>query len=86
MSSLQPATWRAPAGCPSHLVPALERAVQAFPPNWLLSPEDGEQFDTVEEGERRLAAFALSQGFDIVKTSTGSKQWPSHSFAYIFYG
>jgi hypothetical protein len=31
-------------------------------------------------------AFALAEGFDVVITGTGSKQFPSARFACIYYG
>lgn len=78
--------WRAPPGCPRHLISALERAVNAHPPAYLLAPVSGEVFASPEEGESRLAAYSLSHGFDIVKTGTGAKLFPSHHFTCVFHG
>ena len=60
--------WRAAPGCPEHLRYTLEKAVNAYPPQWLEEPVTGEVFDSLEECQSRLVAYSLSQEFNIVKT------------------
>src|SRR5215475_12309050 len=86
MSSLLPPNWRAPAGCPGHLRHPLERHVNRFPAEYLSEPQDNEVFDTFEEAHRRLSAFALVQGFDIVKNGGQTSINPGGNLRCIYHG
>lgn len=48
-------------------------AVGCMPRAWLLPPQDGEVFDTVEEGEARLLGHSLAAGYQTVR-GQGSKK------------
>ena len=78
--------WRARSGCPEHLRPHLERLVNGFPVAWLAAPVTGDVFETLVEAERRLKAFSLAEGFDIVRTIGGSKRVPGSTFQCIHHG
>ena len=78
--------WRAPGGCPRHLRDPLERAVNAYPVAFLSLPTSGEIFESIEECERRLIAYSLSQGFDIVRTSGGQQRNPGVTWQCVFHG
>ena len=78
--------WRAAPGCPQHLRYTLEKAVNAHPPEWLREPQDGEIFNSIEECERRLVVFSLSQGFDVIKKNTSKKPTPSANFVCVHHG
>jgi hypothetical protein len=58
--------WNARPGCPKYHVAALERLINSHPVEWLLEPQTGEEFDSLEHCNRRLRTFALAKGFDIV--------------------
>lgn len=45
--------------CPPDIAPILERAIQAFPPHFLLEPIKGEVFDDAQDCLKRLQGFAL---------------------------
>ena len=79
-------TWRARPGCPEHLRTHLERLVNSFPAAWLTAPIIGEVFETLKEAERRLRAFSLVEGFDIVRTAGGTKRAPGSTFSCIHHG
>jgi hypothetical protein len=64
--------WHAKPGCAKHHIAAIERLVNCFPPAWLLPPQTGEIFASKEECNRRLRAFALAEGFDIVRNGGGT--------------
>lgn len=66
MTSLSSPGWRAHPDCPEHLRYILEKTVNAYPIEWLDEPATGEVFISVDECKRRLIAYSLSQGFDIV--------------------
>ena len=63
-------------GCPRHLVDALERTINAYPWEWLLKPQTGEEFTSLDACNYRLRAFALVEGFDIVSNGGGTKGCP----------
>lgn len=86
MSSPEAPTWRAHANCPENVRYIVERIVNAFPPEWLEEPATGEVFSGVEECERRLNAYALSQGFMVVKSHSTKTPIPSTTFSCIHYG
>jgi hypothetical protein len=41
-------------------------AVGRLPKAWLMPPQDGEVFDTAEEGQQRLLGYSLAAGFQTV--------------------
>ena len=59
--------WQAKSGCAEHNLAAVERAVNALPPMWLLEPQSGEIFEGLDRCNDRLRGFALAEGFDIVR-------------------
>jgi hypothetical protein len=56
------------------------------PSAWRIPPQISEIFDSIEDCKKRLKGFALAEGFDVVITGTGSKQFPSARFACIHHG
>jgi len=48
---------------PEHRRPALERAVNALPVEWIDAPVSGEVFESIIECERRLRGYALAECF-----------------------
>ena len=62
--------WHAKPRCPGHLVATLERAVNALRPEWLLPPQAGETYDSIEHYRRRLQDFALAK-LDVVPVAKG---------------
>ncbi|OQU95193.1 hypothetical protein CLAIMM_01436, partial [Cladophialophora immunda] len=62
------------------------KAVNALPVEWLADPVNNEPFETIDDCLRRLVGYSLSQGFDIVKGSGGTKQFPSSTFQCIYHG
>src|SRR5436305_11575572 len=78
-------TWVAKVGCAEHHIAILERLVNSFPPEWLLPPQSGEIFENLEHYNRRLRAFALATGFDIVRKGDSSKALPSWRFFCFYY-
>jgi hypothetical protein len=80
-------TWRANSALPIEVREVLEKAVHAYPPEWLDSPCDDEVFDELDDCERRLLAYSLAQGFDVVRTHSklnGKSQ--NVTFQCIFHG
>jgi len=80
------AGWRAPPGCPEHVRYTLERAVNAYPAEWLEEPISGEVFDSVNECQERLVAYSLSQGFDIIVTNSATKPAPRATYCCTHHG
>jgi hypothetical protein len=78
--------YRAPPGCPSHLIDAVERAVNSLPTAWLLPPQTGEIFDTLADCERRLRGYCLAEGSDLVQTGGGTRVAPGARFACVYHG
>src|SRR5437764_1047237 len=78
--------WNAPTGCPKHHIAALERLVNSYPAKWLLQPQTGEEFDSLDHCNSRLRAFALAKGFDIVRNGGGTKDAPSYRFRCFYHG
>ena len=76
--------WFAKAGCAEHHIAVIERLVNSFPPEWLLLPQSGEILENLEYCNRRLRAFALTTGFDIIRKGGGAKALPSWRF-FCFY-
>ena len=66
-------SFHAKPGCPSHLINLYEKAVNALPAPYLLSPVTGEIFVSIEACEQRLRGFALAEGFDISHTGEDNK-------------
>jgi hypothetical protein len=78
--------WRAKPGCAEHHRAAVERIVNLLPPAWLLEPQSGEIFNSLEHCDRRLRGYSLAEGFDIVRKGGGSKSNPSWRFFCIHHG
>ena len=78
--------WNARPGCPQHHVAALERLVNSYSVQWLSEPQTGEEFNSLEHCNRRLRAFALAEGFDIVRYSRGTRVAPAYRFRCFFHG
>ena len=78
-------TWLAKTGCAEHHIAILERLINSFPSKWLLPPQSGEIFENLEHYNRRLRAFALATGFDIIRKGGSSKALPSWRFFYFYY-
>jgi hypothetical protein len=77
--------WRAHPQCPGHIRLTLERAVNTFPPEWLEPHTDDEMFDSVDACLKRLVAYSLSQGFDVV-ISNSSRRPPRATFCCTHHG
>ena len=69
--------------CPPHLRKTVEDAVEAFDNDWLLPPQQGEEFETTKACFRRLQAYALSRGFAVVTTTSKKTR---AQFACIHHG
>ena len=48
--------------------PYYEALVNSFPIAWLKDPATGEEVANLAEGERRLKAYAVVKGFNVVRT------------------
>lgn len=57
--------------------------MESFNSDWLLSPKEGEVFDSGKECLVRLQGFALSRGFAIVTIASTAGRF---RFAYIHHG
>jgi hypothetical protein len=79
-------SWQAKSGCAEHHRAAVERAVNLLPLHWLLHPQTGEVFDSLDHCNRRLRGYALAKGFNIVHKEGGSKGNPSWQFRCVYYG
>ena len=86
MASQTSSLWRARPGCPEHLRTHLERLVNGFPVAWLDPPASGEVFMNIVEYEKRLKAYSLTEGFDVVKNGGGTKQTSGVTFSCIHHG
>ena len=79
--------WLPHANCPSDIAPILEKAVQAFPPHFLLEPAKGEVFQSAQDCLKRLQGFALSAGFAVVVRSASLKgSAPRFRYCCIHHG
>src|ERR1700744_5733856 len=79
-------TWRAHPDVPDRVRYNLEKVVNAFPPKWLREPVTGEIFQSIEECERRLVAFSLSHGFDVVTGNSAKKPFPRRTLVCSHHG
>jgi hypothetical protein len=78
--------WNARPGCPQHHVAALERLVNnSYPVQWLSEPQTGEEFDSLEHCNRRLRAFALAEGFNIMRYGGGTGAALAYWFRCFFH-
>ena len=77
--------WQAKPGCPPQRREALERAVNAMPPEQLLAPQTGELFPDVPTCYRRLKGYSLVEGFCVVRVGGGTKSNPSYKFLCSFH-
>ena len=78
--------WQAKPGCPPQRREALERAVNAMPPEWLLAPQIRELFPNVPVCYCRLKDYSFVEGFYIVRFGGGIKSNPGCHFLCNFYG
>jgi hypothetical protein len=78
--------WHAKPGCAKHHIAAIERLVNSFPLAWLLPSQTGEIFASKEECNRRLRAFALAEGFDIIRNGGGTGGNPAWRFRCFHHG
>jgi hypothetical protein len=78
--------WHAKSGCAEHHRAAVERIVNLLPSAWLLRPQSGERFDSLDYCDRRLRGYSFTEGFDIVRKGGGSKSNSSWRFFYIHHG
>ena len=78
--------WNARPDYPQHHVAVLERLINSYPVQWLSEPQTGEEFDSLEHCNRRLRAFALAEGFDIVRHGGGTGAAPAYRFRCFFHG
>jgi hypothetical protein len=78
--------WATRAGCPKHLVAALEATVNSYPDEWLLLPQTGEEFPSLAACNDRLRVYALAEGFDIVRHGGGTGAAPAYRFRCFFHG
>ena len=85
MTSTSLSAWKAHPDCPAHLRYILEKTVNAYPPEWLNEPITGEVFQSVDDCKRRLFAYSLSQGFDVVISRSAMKPF-SITFSCCHYG
>ena len=69
-----------------HLKPYYERLVNSFPVAWLKDPATGEEVANLADGERRLRAYAVANGFDVVHTGGGNSKVPACLFKCIHHG
>ena len=53
---------------------------------WLLQPQSGEVFHSLDYYNCRLRGYSLAQGFDIIRKGGGSKSNPSWGFFCIHHG
>src|ERR1700742_5110951 len=79
-------TWRAHPDVPDRVRYTLEKVGNAFPRTWLRERVTGEIFQALEECERRLVAFSLSQGFDVVTGNSAKKPFPRKTFVCSHHG
>ena len=61
------AAWTAKPDCPAHLRPEVEKTGNSYPEAWRLPPATGEVFDSFDQCEARLQAFAFIDGFVVVR-------------------
>ena len=78
--------WQAKPGCAEHHRATVERIANLIPPEWLLPPRTGDVFDNLEHCNRRMRAWAFTQGFDIVRNGGGTKANPSYRFRCLYHG
>ena len=79
-------SWQAKPGCAEHHRPAVERIVNLLPPAWLLPPQSGEIFSSLDHSNRRLRGYAFAEGFKIVRQGGGTKVNPSWRFLCLPWG
>ena len=78
--------WQAKPGCADHHRPVVERVVNKFPPAWLLPPESGEVFDSLDHCERRMRSFPLLKGSTLSTKVEGQRRTLVGAFAVYFMG
>src|SRR6266496_5063225 len=78
-------SWQAKPGCAEYHRPTVERIVNLLPPSWLLSPQSGEIFSSLDHSNHRLCSYVFAEGFDIVRQGGGTKVNPSWRFFCIYH-
>lgn len=94
MTSLSPSSCRAHPECPEHLRFILEKVINACPPEWVEAQETGEvearetgeMFSSIDECQRRLNLYSMSQGFCVVITHSTKSPTISTTFSFIHHG
>jgi hypothetical protein len=59
--------WQAKSGYVEHHRAAVKRTVNLYPLVWLLAPQSGEVFDSLDNCNRRLRLYAFAEGFNIIR-------------------
>ena len=77
--------WHAKLGCLAHYRAVVERIINTYPPSYLIPPASGEIFDSLEESNRKIREYILTEGFDIIKYEENIKTFLNYKFKYIFY-
>ena len=77
--------WQAKPRCVEHHRIIIKRIVNAFPPAWLLLSYTGEIFNSLEYYNRRLKAFSLAKGFNVIRKGGGTKVNPAYRFSCYYY-
>jgi hypothetical protein len=78
-------SWQAKPGCAEHHRAAVERMVNLLPAAWLLPPQTGELFNSLDHCNCRLRGYALAEGFNIVRQGEGTKVNPSWRFFCVYH-
>jgi hypothetical protein len=78
--------WHAKPGCPEHHRSALERMVNALPSSYLLPPQTGEIFDSLDDCNSRQPRLFASRGFRHCQARGDTKANPSYRFKCTFHG
>jgi hypothetical protein len=81
-----PAAPTAKPGCPDKHRGIVERKMASFPLAWRAVPQNNEIFDSLEQCEERLRAYAFCEGFDIVRKGGGTPTNPGSGFVCIHHG
>jgi len=77
--------WQAKSGYVEYYHTIIERMVNAFFPVWFLLFYIGEIFDSLKYYNRRLKAFLLAKGFNIIRKNNSIKINFLYRFSYYYY-
>lgn len=75
-----------PRVCREHYRAAVERLVNLLPVLWLLHPQIGGVFDSLDHCNRRLRGLVLAEGFEIVCKEGDTKANPSWRLFCLHHG